>query len=108
MGNDPSLEQAISATKVKQFDHQIEQLNPFSPDHAAQVEQLKAQRLEFQVTEKQKQVETYPTDYGIRYEMGVLYFQIGKYSEAIQEFQKAQQNPHKKLASWGYLAKCYA
>ena len=108
MGNDPSLEQAISATKVKQFDHQIEQLNPFSPDHAAQVEQLKAQRLEFQVTEKQKQVEKYPTDYGIRYEMGVLYFQIGKYSEAIQEFQKAQQNPHKKLASWGYLAKCYA
>ena len=108
MGNDPSLEQAISATRVKQFDYQIEQLNPFSPDHAAQVEQLKAQRLEFQVTEKQKQVEKYPTDYGIRYEMGVLYFQTGKFSEAIQEFQKAQQNPHKKLASWGYLAKCYA
>ncbi len=108
MGNDPSLEQAISATKVKQFDYQIEQLNPFSPDHAAQVEQLKAQRLEFQVAEKQRQVEKYPTDYGIRYEMGVLYFQTGKFTEAIQEFQKAQQNPHKKLASWGYLAKCYA
>ncbi len=108
MGNDPSLEQAISATRVKQFDYQIEQLNPFSPDHTAQVEQLKAQRLEFQVTEKQKQVEKYPTDYGIRYEMGVLYFQTGKFIEAIQEFQKAQQNPHKKLASWGYLAKCYA
>jgi tetratricopeptide (TPR) repeat protein len=40
--------------------------------------------------------------------MGVLYYQVGKYSEAIQEFQKAQQNPHKKLASMGYLAKCYA
>jgi tetratricopeptide (TPR) repeat protein len=108
MGNDPSLQQAIAKTKEKQFDHQIEQLNPFSPDHAAQVEQLKAQKLEFQVVEKQKQVEKYPTDYGIRYDMGVLYFQTGKYSEAIKEFQKAQQNPHKRLAAMGYLAKCYA
>jgi tetratricopeptide (TPR) repeat protein len=108
MGNDPSLEQAISATRVKQFDYQIEQLNPFSPDHAAQVEQLKAQKLEFQVAECQKQVEKYPTDNGIRFNMGVLYYQIGKYSEAITEFQKAQQNPHKRLASMGYLAQCYA
>lgn len=108
MGNDPSLQQAIASTKMKQFDQQIEQINPFAQDHAAQVEQLKAQKLEFQVIEKQKQVEKYPTDFGIRYDMGVLYYQIGKYSEAIKEFQKAQQNPHKRLLAMGYLAKCYA
>jgi tetratricopeptide (TPR) repeat protein len=108
MGNDPTLDQSIAKWKVRQFDQQIEQINPFAPDHAAQVEQLKAQRLEYQVADCQKRVEKYPTDYGIRFEMGVLYFQIGKYSEAIKEFQKAQQNPHKKLASMGYLAKCYA
>ena len=107
MGNDPSLEQAIAKTRVRQFDHQIEQINPFAPDHAAQVEQLKAAKLEFQVTECQKRVERYPTDLAIRYEMGALYYQIGKYSEAIQEFQKAQQNPHKRLAAMNYLAKCY-
>ena len=107
MGNDPSLEQAIAKTKVKQFDQQIEQINPFAPDHAAQVEQLKAAKLEFQVSECQKRVERYPTDYAIRFEMGVLYYQIGKYTEAIQEFQKAQQNPHKRLAAMNYLAKCY-
>jgi tetratricopeptide (TPR) repeat protein len=108
MGNDPSLEQAISKTRVRQFDYQIEQINPFAPDHAAQVEQLKAARLEFQVTECQKRVERYPTDLAIRFELGALYFQIGKYSEAIQEFQKARQNPHKKLASMNYLAQCYS
>jgi tetratricopeptide (TPR) repeat protein len=108
MGNDPTLDQAIAKWKVRQFDQQIEQINPFAADHAAQVEQLKAQKLEFQVTDCQKRVEKYPTDYGIRFEMGVLYYQVGKYSEAITEFQKAQQNPHKKLASMGYLAKCYA
>ncbi|HEX3626889.1 MAG TPA: hypothetical protein VH280_15880 [Verrucomicrobiae bacterium] len=108
MGNDPSLETAIARTRVKQFDHQIEQVNPFAPDHAAQVEQLKAAKLEFQVTECQKRVERYPTDLAIRYEMGALYYQIGKYSEAIQELQKARQNPHKKLAAMNYLAQCYS
>lgn len=107
MGNDPSLEQAIAKTRVRQFDQQIEQVNPFAADHAAQVEQLKATKLEYQVSECQKRVERYPTDLAIRYDMGTLYYQIGKYSEAIQEFQKAQQNPHKRLAAMLSLAKCY-
>jgi tetratricopeptide (TPR) repeat protein len=107
MGNDPSLEQAITKTRVKQFDFQIEQINPFAPDHAQQVEKLKADKLNFQVEDCQKRVEKYPTDLTIRFEMGVLYLQIGKISEAISEFQKAQQNPNKKLAAMGYLARCY-
>ena len=40
--------------------------------------------------------------------MGVLYFQAGKISEAIAEFQKAQNNPHKRLAAMSYLAQCFA
>jgi len=59
------------------------------------------------MAEGQKRVEKYPTDLAIRYEMGVLYFQAGKIGEAIQEFQKARQNPNKKLAAMGYLAQCY-
>ena len=58
------------------------------------MEQLKAEKLAFQVAECQKRVEKYPTDLAIRYEMGALYFQSGKIGEAIQEFQKAQGNPH--------------
>jgi len=108
MGNDPSLELEIANTKVKQFNHQIEQINPFDAEHAAQVERIKAEKLNFQVAECQKRVEKYPTDLVIRFEMGQLYFQTGKYREAIQEFQKAQNNPHKKLASMSYLAQCFA
>lgn len=108
MGNDPSLELAIAHTIVKQYDHKIEQINPFDAEHVAQIEQIKAEKLNFQVAECQKRVEKYPTDLLIRFEMGQLYFQIGKYSEAIQEFQKAQNNPHKKLASMSYLAQCFA
>ena len=62
----------------------------------------------FQLAECQKRVEKYPTDLAIRFEMGVLYFQEGKISEAIQEFQKAQGNPHKRIASMSYLAQCFS
>jgi tetratricopeptide (TPR) repeat protein len=107
MGNDPSLETAITSTMVKRFDHQISTINPFAADHADQVAKLQAEKLAFQMAEGQKRVEKYPTDLAIRYEMGVLYFQAGKIGEAIQELQKAQGNPHKRLAAMGYLAQCY-
>jgi tetratricopeptide (TPR) repeat protein len=60
------------------------------------------------VSECQKRVEKFPTDLAIRFEMGVLYFQAGKITEAIQELQKAQGNPHKRLAAMNYLAQCFA
>jgi tetratricopeptide (TPR) repeat protein len=108
MGGDPSLDQSIAATMVKRFDAQIEQINPFEPENAAQVENLKAEKLAFQVAECQKRVEKYPTDLAIRYEMGVLYFQTGKVSEAIAELQKAKGNPYKRLAAMSLLAQCFA
>jgi tetratricopeptide (TPR) repeat protein len=108
MGNDPSLETAIANTIVRRFDHQIAELNPFGAEHADEVAKLQAEKLNFQLTECQKRVEKFPTDLAIRFEMGALNFQAGKIGEAIQEFQKAQGNPHKRIAAMGYLAQCYA
>ncbi|HZT22941.1 MAG TPA: tetratricopeptide repeat protein [Verrucomicrobiae bacterium] len=107
-GNDPSLDAAIAQTRVRQFDFRIESLNPFEPDHAAQVEKIQAEKLAFQLAECQQRVEKYPTDLALRFELGALYFQAGKISEAIAEFQKAQNNPHKRLAAMNYLAQCFA
>jgi tetratricopeptide (TPR) repeat protein len=108
MGNDPSLDQSIAGTVVKRFDFQLEQLNPFDPEHAAQMEKIKADKLAFQLDECKKRVEKYPTDLAIRYEMGALYFQTGNIGAAIQEFQKAQGNPYKRLAAMSFLAQCFA
>jgi tetratricopeptide (TPR) repeat protein len=60
------------------------------------------------MTDCQKRVEKYPTDMVLRFEMGQFYFQAGKINEAIQEFQKAQGNPHKRSVAMSYLAQCYA
>jgi len=108
MGNDPSLERAMANTIVRRFDFQLEQLDPAAPDFAEQKDKIAAEKLNYQITECQQRVEKYPTDLAIRYEMGKLYFEAGKITEAIQEFQKAQGNPHKRLLAMGYLAQCYA
>jgi tetratricopeptide (TPR) repeat protein len=108
LGNDPSLERAITETKVRRLEHEIEKLDPASVDYTERVAALNAEKLAFQISECQKRVEKFPTDLTIRFEMGVLYFQAGKIAEATKEFQKAQGNPHKRIAALNYLAQCFA
>jgi len=108
MGNDSSLERSISDTIVRRFDYQLEQLDSSAPDYAEQSAKIQAEKLNFQTTDCHKRVEKYPTDMALRFEMGQFYFEAGKINEAIQEFQKAQGNPHKRGAAMSYLAQCYA
>jgi tetratricopeptide (TPR) repeat protein len=107
LGKDPSLLKSITETRVRQLDHQIAQLDPTAPDHADQVARLEMGKLEFQLEDSRKRVEQFPTDLALRFEHGTLLFKAGKISEAIQEFQKAQNNPHKRVAAMGYLAQCF-
>jgi tetratricopeptide (TPR) repeat protein len=108
MGSDANLDRAIMETTVRQFDSQIKQLDPTAPDHEEHVARITAEKLNYQMAECQKRVEKYPTDMGIRFEMGVLYFQAGKIGEATAEFQKAQSNPHKRISAMNYLAQCFS
>jgi lipopolysaccharide biosynthesis regulator YciM len=39
--------------------------------------------------------------------MGVLFFRAGRVSEAIQEFQKSQSNPVRRIESMLYLGRCF-
>jgi tetratricopeptide (TPR) repeat protein len=72
------------------------------------VAQLTAEKAAFQLAECQQRVEKFPTDLALRFELGQLYFQSGKIGEAIKEFQKARDNPNKRIAAMGYLAQCFA
>jgi tetratricopeptide (TPR) repeat protein len=107
-GADAALDQAIAETNVRRFEHQEDQLDVAAPDHAERSAQLNTEKLAFQVADCQKRVEKYPTDLAIRFEMGVLYFKTARISEAIKEFQRARDNPHKRIAAMGYLAQCFA
>ena len=108
MGGDATLDGAINETTVRRYNYQIAHLDAAAADHADQVARITAERLAFQMADCQKRVEKYPTDLGIRFEMGQLYFQAGKYTEATQELQKARQNQHKKFAAMNLLAQCFS
>ena len=104
---DPTIEKAIVETTVKKFNAAISALNPNDPDYNTKLENLTKQRNDYQIQECKRQVERYPTDLSLRFELGQLYYNAGKLTEAIQEFQKAQANPHKRIQSLYYLGMCF-
>jgi predicted Zn-dependent protease len=108
LGSDAALDRAIAETTVRQYDFQIAQLNPFDEGTSEKIAAINAEKTAFQLAECQKRVEKYPTDLAIRFELGQLYFAAGKIGEAIAEFQKAQQNAHKRIAAMSFLAQCFA
>jgi predicted Zn-dependent protease len=107
-GSDPSLDKAITGVKVRKLDTEMAQLDPTADDYTARQAELAAAKQAMQIEECCRRVAKYPTDLALRHELGQLYFQAGKISEAIQELQKAQNNPHKRIAALGLLAQCFA
>jgi len=108
IGGDVSVTRAISDIAVKKMDQQISALDVSAPDYSEQLAVLEAEKDSYLLSEAQKRVEQFPTDLQMRFELGELYFRAGKIGEAIQEFQKAQTNPHRRVASMNYLAQCFA
>lgn len=106
--NDPSLEKLISETHLRRIDHRIACLDPADPDLTTKKTDLERERDEFQLTDCRARMEKYPTDLAIRFELGELYFRAGRITEAIQELQKAQNHPHRRVAALALLAKCFA
>ena len=105
---DPSLEKVITDTNLKKFDHLRSQLDTGAADYDQRVVEIDAQRALFQLDACRQRAEKYPTDLQIRFDLGQLYFTAGKISEAIQEFQKAQNNPQRRLSAIMYLGRCFA
>jgi len=105
--SDSSLEKAITDTYLKKYDHDLSQLDAADPANAERISEIKAKRAGFLLEDVQRRAAKYPTDLDIRFELGKLYFEAGKINEAIQELQKAQNNPHRRPAAMGLIAQCF-
>lgn len=105
---DPTLERAIAQVRERRYDFLIRQLDPAVPEQAARAEALRREKQEFQLAEAQKRVERYPNDLQLRFELGMLNLELGRINEAIQEFQKAQNNPHIRIQALYHLGQCFA
>jgi len=108
VGADASLDRAIAETRVRKYDHELAQLDSTALDYPDKAAALQAEKQAYQLEECQKRVERFPTDLQLRFELGQLYFNVGKINEAVQEFQKARANPHRKVPALNLLAQCYA
>ncbi len=106
--SDPGLEKLIIQTKVRRIDHMISQLDAAADDYQTQKEALLKEKEELQISEAKRLVAVYPNDLSHRFDLGVLLFKAGRIGEAIPEFQKAQNNPNKKIQSLYYLGQSFA
>ncbi len=105
---DPTLERAVAQVHERRLDYLMRQLDPADPAQAARLEALRREKQEFQLAAARTRVEKYPHDLQLRYELGLLYLEAGRLPEAIQEFQKAQNNPHIRIQALYHLGECFA
>lgn len=105
---DPMILEALRNTRLAEYDHQIQSLDPALPDRESQVTVLKTQRQQWLLEDAKRRAELNPTDLSIRYELGDLYLQAGRLGEAIAELQKAQNNPNRRIGAMNLLAQAFA
>ena len=104
-GADPQIDRLISVLRAEQFDHIIAKLRAAGDEAGATAQELAKKDFVFQDTEDR--VRRYPNDLQFKYDYAVLLFERGLLNEAIQQFQRAQQNPQRRIRSFYYLALCF-
>ena len=72
-----------------------------------QMQQLQQKKHAFELEEYQERVKNYPTDQGLRFELGKRLYQAGKVDEAIGAFQQAKADPKHRAAAHEHLGTCY-
>ncbi|MCX6998288.1 MAG: tetratricopeptide repeat protein, partial [Kiritimatiellaeota bacterium] len=102
---DPQVDRAIGSLVIQKFEYEIEQLRAGAKtaEAAAQEQSLR----EFIFQNARELVARYPNDLQFRYDLGVLLFERGQITEAIEEFQIAQRNPQRRARALFFLALCF-
>lgn len=104
-GRDPAIDQAISATRLQAFDHEIAKLRESGMNAAAQTQEQ--DRDAFMFKDLQDRVSRYPNDLPLKYDFGLLLFKQNRINEAIQQFQASQRHAQRRVSSIYYLGLCF-
>lgn len=104
---DPSLEKTIADLELRKLDQRVATLDPNAPEHADQKRLLESEKADLALEQARQRVARYPNDLLFRFELGQRLLEAGKVGEAIAEFQKAQNNPHKRIAAMHHLGRCF-
>lgn len=95
------------ASRALRKHREAAEASPDNADLAEKAKQASAQYLKMEVEELKLRVESYPTDLGLKFELGKKHLESGQYEEAIALFQEAQSDPKLKGQVLGMLAACF-
>jgi tetratricopeptide (TPR) repeat protein len=76
-------------------------------DAKNQAAELRKGRAELLIGEARRRIERNPTDLQLRYELGELLVNAGQFTEAIEQLQRARQNPNARIKAMRYLGVCF-
>jgi tetratricopeptide (TPR) repeat protein len=105
---DPIIKKSIYDATLGRFQKRIDALDPLAADHATQLQAVQAEKTGFMISDALHLMEANPSDLHQRYELGQLYLEAGKLSEAIAELQKAQNNPNRRIPAMNLLGQAFA
>jgi tetratricopeptide (TPR) repeat protein len=91
---------------VREIDEQLE-ADPNRTDLKAKRAEAVTQRDRYELDVYNERVRQYPTEMGIRYELGVRQYRIGTHDEAIGSLQMATRDPKRRVQALSWLGKCF-
>jgi tetratricopeptide (TPR) repeat protein len=116
-GSDPAVARKLANMALQRIDLRVKAIEDWLAQGGAEHEEadahrdeladLKKHKAELLITDARKRVERNPTDLQLRFELGEQLVRAGQYTEAIQELQRAKQNPNARLKAMNLLGQCY-
>ncbi|MFW6060041.1 MAG: hypothetical protein ACODAQ_07650 [Phycisphaeraceae bacterium] len=103
----------LGDVKMRQYNRHLRLLREKAKkaDDATAIKQkiakLNKEKLAFELQEYEERVKHYPTDLGLRYELGRRLYHADRLDEAISAFQQAKADPKHRAAAHEYLGTCY-
>lgn len=91
--------------KQRELKAQLQEID--DPDLRKKFEDLSRKRLAFELQEFAERAKHYPTDMGLKFELGKRMYQAKQFDDAIGAFQQAKADPKHRATSHEFLGSCY-
>ncbi|MFA6292293.1 MAG: tetratricopeptide repeat protein [Victivallales bacterium] len=111
---DPFIDRAIEKSTVAKYEQAVREWQKYAeaaPDKKAEAEKnieiIESQMNSYKLDRSIERVNNYPNDLQLRYELAVIYFELGDFENALGQFQLSQKNPQRRLSSIVYLGQCF-